>query len=67
MDRWVVNDTIRRSRMRDVSGPSAVRGARLRGRFGVARVPAKGGCRLGEFNRLVGGRGLGSGPLESIE
>jgi hypothetical protein len=37
MDLWVVKDAIRRSRMRDVSGPSAVRGARLRGRFGLAR------------------------------
>jgi hypothetical protein len=33
----VVKDAIRWSRMRDVSCPSAVRGARLRGRFGVAR------------------------------
>ena len=33
----VVKDAIRRSGMRDVSGPSAVRGARLRGRFGLAR------------------------------
>jgi hypothetical protein len=38
MDLWVVNDTIRRSRMRDVLGPSAVRGARIRirGRFGLS-------------------------------
>ncbi len=35
MDLRVVNDAIRRSRMRDVSGPSAVRGARIRGRFGL--------------------------------
>ena len=30
MDLRVVNDTIRRSRMRDFLGPSAVRGARFR-------------------------------------
>ena len=29
MDLWVVNDTIRRSKMRDVPGASEVRGARL--------------------------------------
>ena len=65
MDLWVVNDTICRSRMRDVPGPSAVRGAWIRGPLG--RVPAKGGCRLREWNRLGGGRGLGSGHWESIE
>ena len=32
-----------------------------------ARVPGKGGRRLGELNRLGEGRGLGSGPLESVE
>jgi hypothetical protein len=36
MDLWVINDTIRRSRMRDVPGPSAVRGVRIRGRFGLS-------------------------------
>jgi hypothetical protein len=30
-------------------------------------VPAKGGCRLGELNRVGEGRVLGSGQLESIE
>ena len=28
---------VRRSRMRDFSGPSSVRGARIRGRFGLSR------------------------------
>jgi hypothetical protein len=36
MDLWVVNDTIRRSKMRDVPGASAVRGARIRERFGLS-------------------------------
>ena len=36
MDLWVVNDMSRRSRMRNVPGPSAVRGARIRGRFGLS-------------------------------
>ena len=33
MDLWLVNDTIRRSKMRDVPGASTVRGARFRERF----------------------------------
>ena len=69
MGLWVVNDTICRSRMRDVPGPSAVREARIRGDPGafwpLGRVPAKGGCRLREGNRVGGGRGLGSGHWES--
>ncbi len=36
MDLWVVNDTIRRSRMRDVPGASAIRGAQIRERFGLS-------------------------------
>ena len=36
MDLWVVNDTIRRSKMRDVPGASAVRGARIWERFGLS-------------------------------
>ena len=71
MDLRVVNDTIRRSRMRDVPGPSAVRGARIRGDpeafWPLGGVPAKGGCRLREWNRVGGGRGLGSGYWESVE
>jgi hypothetical protein len=68
MDLWVVNDTIRRSRMRDVPGPSAIRGARIRGRFGLS-----GRCRPKEAVGLGSGTGwegvvrLGSGQLESIE
>ena len=64
MDLWVVNDTIRRLRMRDVPGSSAVRGTRIRGRFGLS----------GEYRpkEAVGsGSGTGwegvAGHLESIE
>ena len=54
------------SRIGDLSGDSSVRGARIRGVLLLGRVQAKGGCRLGESNRV--GRGLGSeGHLESVE
>ena len=36
MELWVVNDTNRRSKMRDVPGASAVRGARIRERFDLS-------------------------------
>jgi hypothetical protein len=68
MDLWVVNDTIRRSRIRDVSGASAVRGARIGERFGLSgKSRPREACRLRELNRMGGGRGLGSGHLESVE
>ena len=52
MGLWVVNDTICRSRMRDVPGPSAVRRAWIRGRFGLS-----GECRQKE----AVGSGSGTG------
>jgi hypothetical protein len=52
MDLWLVNDTIRRSKMRDVPGASAVRGARIRERFDLSGV-----CRPREAVRS--GRGTG--------
>jgi len=52
MDLRVVNDTIRRSRMRDVSGPSAIRSPRIQGRLGLS-----GGCRPKE----AVGSGSGAG------
>ena len=67
MDLWVVNDTIRRSRMRDVRGASAVRCPDPVAFWPLGGVPAKGGCRVREWNRMGGGRGLGSGHLESID
>jgi hypothetical protein len=57
MDLWVVNDTIRRSRMRNVPGPSAVRGAGSGGVSTLGQVLAKRGYRLSEWNRVRGGRG----------
>ena len=64
MGLWVVNDTICRSRMRDVPGSSAVRRAWIRGRFGLS-----GECRQKEVQDEPAGRGrgLGSGYWESIE
>jgi hypothetical protein len=50
MDLGVVKDASRRSRMRNVPGPSAVRGTRIRGRFGLS-----GEC------RAKGAVGSGSG------
>ena len=68
MDLWVVNGTDPSVRMRDAPGPSAVRGARIAGTvLALGGVPAKGGCRLREWNRVGGGRGPESGHLESIE
>jgi hypothetical protein len=68
MDLWVVNHASRRSRMRDVSGPSAIRGPRIQGRFGLS-----GRCRPKEAVGSGSGTGwegvvrFGSGQLESIE
>ncbi len=68
MDLWVVNDTIRRVQDAGCSGPFSRPRHPAPGAFWPReRVPGKGGCRLGELNRLGGGRGLGSGPLESVE
>lgn len=48
-DLWVVKDASRRPRMRDVSGPLAVRGAGIRGAFWpLTRAQAKWNGRLGE-------------------
>ena len=52
MDLWVVNDTIRRSKMRDVAGASVLRGARIRERFGPS-----GECRPREAVRSWSGTG----------
>ena len=58
MDVWVVKDPIRRSRMRDVSGPSAVRGPDPR-RFGLSgECRAKGAVGSGSGTEWEGGRGL---------
>jgi len=62
MDLGVVNDTIRRSKMRALPR-SEVPGARIQERFGLSGVPARGGCRVGEWNRVGGGRGLGSDAI----
>jgi hypothetical protein len=51
----VVKDAIRRSRMRDVSGPSAVRGARIRGV--LASRASAGQRRLSARGVEPGGRG----------
>jgi hypothetical protein len=67
MDLWVVKYASRPSRIGDFSGHSLVRGGRIRAFWPLGRVPAKVGCRLGEGNRLGGGRGLGSGHWESIK
>ena len=56
MDLWVVNHASRRSRMRDVSGPSAIRRPRIRGRFGLS-----GWVRLSAQGVEPGGRGWCAG------
>ena len=59
MDLWLVNDTIRRSKMRDVPGASAVRGARIRERFDLSgECRPREAVRSGRGTGWEGGRGL---------
>jgi len=67
MDLWVVNDTIRRSRIGAFSGPSSARDAMFRGVLAARASDDQGAGSAQGLNRMGAGIGAGSVQLESIE